>query len=437
MKTYRTVLCTPGVAALMILGFLARIPFSTLGLLLTLHTVTALHQTYLAAGFVVTASTLGTAISSPWRGRVVDSRGLRRAVVPSIIIQSATLIAAAFVSYWPLLILAFVGGLFALPVFAIVRTSLSVMVPATLRRSAFALDSVVTEFVFMIGPAMITVAALSIGTRWALVIVGASVALAGIGLAIANPPTRADQVVLPTRLPGPLQAMEEGALGRTDLLSEKRVADDLTTGAIPVIDPDTRASARRSLLTLGGLSVLIGTATASMILTATDVSIVALLRDAGAAGMIGPIITIWCAGSAIGGLSYGAMTRQFPSLWVVGALGALTIPIALVHSVPMVAAAMFVAGLACAPAITATGEEISHRVPEEARGEAMGYHGSAMTIGGAVGGPVIGAVIDAAGASAGIGLAGVIGVVVAAIGIVAMTLRRRAMRARLTARFSG
>lgn len=436
MTAYRDVLRTPGVASLLVLGFLARIPFSTLSLLLTLHAVTTLDRSYLEAGLVVTAATLGTAISSPLRGRLIDTRGLRRAVAPSIVVQSSALIAAAFVPFVPMVLLALLSGLFALPIFSIVRTSLSVLVPASSRRTAFSLDSVATEFVFMTGPAAVTVMALWIGTGPTLVIVGLAVGVAGIGLALANPPTRSDQVMLPTRLPGPLQSMEGGALAASEGLADKRFSETLTTGSIPVVDPDTRASARRGLLTLGGLAILVATATSTLILTATDVSLVAMLRDLDAAGMIGPIISIWCLGSAIGGISYGMLRSDIGSLWVVGLLGVLTIPIALVHTVPTIALACFLAGLACAPSITATGEAISHRVPEEARGEAMGWHGSAMTIGGAVGGPAIGAVIDAAGPNWGIGTAGLLGVLIAGGGIVAMRTHRSRVRHRLRERFA-
>lgn len=436
MNAYRSVLSTPQVTPLLILGFLARIPFSTLALVLTLHAVYGLGQSFLAAGLIVTASTVGTAISSPWRGRLVDRRGLRRAVIPSIIVQSTTLVVAAFVPYAALLALALIGGLFAIPVFSIVRTSLSVLVPAASRRSAFALDSVATEFVFMIGPAVATVLSFSIGTRATLVVVGLSVAVAGIGLAVADPPTRSAQVMLPAKLPGPLQSMEDAALARTEGLPDKRVAEGLTTGAIPVVDPGTRAGARRGLLTWGGLAVLIATATCSLILTATDVSLVALLQEVGEEELVGLVITIWCLGSAIGGITYGALTREIGSLWVVGLLGALTIPIALAHTVPTIALACFVAGLACAPSLTATGEAISHRVPEEARGEAMGWHGSAMTIGASVGGPAIGGIIDGWGPSWGIGTAGMLGVVIAVGGILAMSVRRARVRRRLRERFA-
>lgn len=437
MAAYRDVLRSPGVAPVLLLGFLARIPFSTLSLLFTLHAVYRLDQSYLEAGLIVTASTLGMAISSPLRGRLVDSRGLRRAVTPPIIVQSLALVAAAFVPYGALVALAFIGGLFSLPVFSIVRTSLSVLVPARMRRTAFALDSVITEVVFMIGPAAVAALAFTVGTPLLLIIVGASVAVAGLGLVIADPPTRSEQVMLPTKLPSSLQSIEDGVLARADGLGDKRTSEALTTGSIPVVDPDTRASARRQLLTLGGIALLVATATSNLILTATDLGLVALLTDLGSAHLVGLLITIWCVGSALGGIGYGALTRDIDPLWVVGALGLLTIPIAWAGSVPAIAIACFLAGLACAPSITATGEAISHRVPEEARGEAMGWHGSAMTIGGAVGGPVIGAVIDGWGASWGIAGAGLLGVAIALGGIAATRLHRARVRARLAREFTG
>ena len=152
MDAYRRVLGTGGVAPVLLLGFLARIPFSTRGLLLPLHCVRTLERSYLEAGLVVTATTVGTALSSPWRGRLVDTKGLRRAVLPSILVQSTAVVAMAFAPYEAVLLLALVGGLFGLPVWSIVRTSLSVLVPATLRRSAFARDSGLTASVSWAGP---------------------------------------------------------------------------------------------------------------------------------------------------------------------------------------------------------------------------------------------------------------------------------------------
>lgn len=56
----------------------------------------------------------------------------------------------------------------------------------------------------------------------------------------------------------------------------------------------------------------------------------------------------------------------------------------------------------------------------------MGWHGSALTVGTALGVPVVGFAIDQGSWRAGFVLAGVIGVMLAAIGLVVVTLRRHA-----------
>ena len=64
---------------------------------------------------------------------------------------------------------------------------------------------------------------------------------------------------------------------------------------------------------------------------------------------------------------------------------------ALAPSVWPLAALAFVAGLLCAPTITATVDQVTRVVPDGARGEAMGWHGSFMTAGSALGAPLAGA----------------------------------------------
>lgn len=435
MDAYRRVLALPGTTAVLLLGLLARIPFSTLGLLLTLHVVLTLERSYFEAGLIVAASTIGTTVSSPWRGRLLDRYGLRRAVIPSIVMQPLALIAASLAPYEALVLIAFVGGLFSLPVWAIVRTSLSVLVPASLRRSAFALDSMTTELVFMAGPAAITIAAISITTPTSLVIVAGLIALAGIGLLIANPPTRSTQVMLPTKLPPALAASEGAAAAQKEGFAEQRVAEDLTTGQIPVTDPHTGVSARAALLSLGGMAALVATAIGSTTITATDLSLVAILDDTGSTALIAPIMTVWCAGSLVGGFAYGATRHSIGPLWVLLALGVLSIPVAFVHNPWLLGVAVFAAGLALAPIITATSESISRRVSEEVRGEAMGWHGSAMTIGAAVGSPLFGAVIDQLGPAWGVGSAALLATAVAIAGLLATSIRRTLRRRALEDRF--
>lgn len=462
LAAYRSVLAQPRAKAVLLLGFLARFPFSATGLLLTLHCVLTLNGTFTQAGLLVTASTLGAAISSPWRGRMLDRQGLRRTLIPPIIVNAIAWTIAPHLSFAWLVPLVFLSGLFSIPVFSIVRTSLSVIVPATMRRSAYALDSVFTEFVFMTGPALATIAVYSFGSRPAMMVLAVLIVVAGLGLMWVNPPLRSDQIVLPTKLPRGLEAAEAAASRQGGQLIERQAFEDTQTGGIPIIREGlaidapagtgsatspaasgsvteaaarakhaAKSSARAHLLTWSGLSVLVTTAVGAMLLVATDVGIVAVLRELGHETLVGLVITVWCAGSAVGGLAYGAMKRDVGPLWVLLLMGLLTIPLALAHSVPMILVFAFLAGLTVAPILAATGEAISHLVPEEARGEAMGWHGSAITIGAAAGGPIFGAVIDAAGANWGFGAAGIAGASVAALGLIATQIRRRRVRRRL------
>ena len=91
----------------------------------------------------------------------------------------------------------------------------------------------------------------------------------------------------------------------------------------------------------------------------------------------------------------------------------------------------FVAGLLCAPTITATVDQASRLVPEPVLGEAMGWHGSFMTAGMALGAPLTGFAIDQVGFPAGFALVGAIGVLVALLGGAAIRTRRAWARAPL------
>jgi predicted MFS family arabinose efflux permease len=69
--------------------------------------------------------------------------------------------------------------------------------------------------------------------------------------------------------------------------------------------------------------------------------------------------------------------------------------------------------------LTATADAVSRLVPEDVRGEAMGWHGSSLTIGLAVGAPLAGAAIDGVAPWAGFAAVGLVGLLIGAFGVVA------------------
>jgi MFS family permease len=391
---YRRVLTRAGLRRAIVLGFLVRLPIFAGGVVLTLHVVSSLHRSYAAAGLVSAAATLAIAISGPWRGRLLDRIGLRRVVVPSIVVAAGCWSVAPFVAYWWLLALAALAGLFVIPTFSIIRQAVIAAVPEDDRRTAISLDSVAVELSFMIGPAAGVWAATVWPTRWVLFTIEMLGVAAGVLLWLANP------------------ALHDEA------------AEPMDDEGVPVGDV-TRVS-RSSWFRTGFLAVCLGAAAATVVLGGTDLAIVAALRDFGAQSSIGWVLAVWGFGSLLGGLVYGGLGRSISAFWLLGGLAVVTAPMALASGPASLAALSFAAGLCCAPTITATVDQVSRVVPSTARGEAMGWHGSFMTAGMALGAPLAGVAVDQRGWGAGFVVVAAIGVVVAGLGIAGTVTRGRA-----------
>jgi MFS family permease len=183
--------------------------------------------------------------------------------------------------------------------------------------------------------------------------------------------------------------------------------------------------------------ICLAAAATTLVLGGTDIAIVAALREFGAQPSIGWVLAVWGFGSLVGGLVYGGVQKSISAFWLLGGLAVVSAPMAFATGVPTLALLSFVAGLVCAPTITATVDQVSRVVPAAARGEAMGWHGSSMTGGLALGAPLAGFAIDHQGWQAGFLVVAVIGLLVALVGAAATsgraTQRRAAHRLRETA----
>jgi len=391
---YRRVLALPGVRRLTLLGVFARIPHTAMGLVLTIHVTQTLGRGYATAGLLVAALTVGMALGAPWRGRSVDRLGLRRALLPSVLAELVLWSLAPWLSLPWLLAAVVLAGALGLPVFTVVRLALSVMVPDEQRRTAFALDSVAVELSFMVGPTLGVLVAVHVSTTVALVAIGVCEALAGLALIAANPPTTSPQ------------AQQVAAREQAAGTSPGRVKVPVTATLVAVLG---------------------ATAGATIVLSGTDVSIIATLREGGHLGVTGLVLGVWAFASLLGGLVYGLLPRSIPPLVLLLALGVLTAPVGFATTPVTLSVAVLAAGFLCAPVVTATAEVVTDLVPESVRGEAMGWHGSALTSGVALGAPLAGLAIDRVGPWAGFTTVGVTGVLLALIGLLAVSTRRRVL----------
>ncbi|MCP1413345.1 MFS transporter [Paenarthrobacter sp. A20] len=428
---YKEMLSIRPVRRLLVVGMIARIPHSAAGVLLTLHIVLTLGQGYAAAGAAAAVMTIGMALGAPWRGRRVDTVGLRKALIPSVVSETVIWSIVPHVSYEWLLPLVFVGGLFTLPIFSVVRQSLGVMVEGEQRRSAFALDSIATELVFMIGPAVGAIVATSGFSAIGLTAVGISVSVAGLFLMWFNPPTRSDVACTPQesaeRAAADLVAAE-AAMVASAPAHVQEAASEMASNTSRGSALRDRVARNFTWFTVSVAALFAVAAGSGMVLSGSDVSIVGLLERGGHENEIGIVFFFWCAASVVGGLIYGSMKRSISPMLLLLGMAALTIPMGFAQDTWTLAFLSLLPGLLCAPVLSASSEKVADLVDEERRGEAMGWYGSALTAGVALGAPLAGVFIDAVGPSAGFAAIGSAGVVLCIAGLVLTSMRRRAAR---------
>lgn len=421
---YRELLSVRPIRRLLLVGMVARIPHSAAGVLLTLHIVLALGQGYAAAGAAAAVMTIGIAVGAPWRGRRVDTAGLRRALVPSVISETVIWSIVPHVPYEWLLLLVFIGGLLTLPIFSVVRQSLGVLADGEQRRTAFALDAITTEMVFMVGPAAGAVVATSGHTTAGLTVVGVSTSLAGLFLIWFNPPTRSPEQTA-DGAEEQQHAAEVAVVSAAPAHLQEAAADLLPAGTEAHIGVRGRVAHSFAWFTATVAALFAVAAGAGMVLSGSDVGIVAALETGGHQNEIGIVFLFWCAASVVGGLVYGAMHRPIPPIILLLGMAALTIPMGFATDTWTLALLSILPGLLCAPVLSAASEKVADLVAEERRGEAMGWYGSALTAGIALGSPLAGVFIDGMGPSGGFVSVGVAGVLLCLAGLALQQRRRR------------
>lgn len=393
ISPYRNVLSNRTARQVLLLGFMLRIPIFSAGVILTLHVVQTLGRSYTDAGLVAATATLAIAISGPWRGRLLDRLGLRRVVLPSLIISAICWSVAPFTGYWTLLVLSAIGGLFVVPTFSIMRQAIIAAVPDEHRRTALSVDGIVLELSFMVGPLVSVWLVSAFSTKWVLFGVEMTGVLFGIVLWWANPALRS---------------------------------------AAADAEKNAEAIPRRVWFRGMFLAICAAAAGATIVLNGSDVAIVAAMRDFGEVSHLGLVLLFWSLGSVIGGLVYGGMSRPISPFLLLLGLAATTIPMGYATNSVQLAALGVLSGIFCAPTITSTVDAVSRVVPVSARGEAMGWHGSFMTAGGALGAPLGGVAIDRWAFTGGFWVVSLIGVAIALVGGFIVVTRRRMSRSDLT-----
>ncbi len=367
---YRRVLGARGVLTFAVSSLLGRLigGMAPIGLVLYVQ-----HQvgSFAAAGAAAAAFTIGLGLTGPLLARLVDDHG-RVVIVPAALVSSLALtvlvvLGGADAAPWALVAVAGVAGFATPPLGGVVRHRLPDLVAAADLPTAYAVDSILIELMFITGPLLAGLLAVTVGPADGLVVAAAISLFGAAWFARQLPPHYVD----PDAAPRP----RGGAL------------------ASPAI----------RLLVLGGLPV-------GATFGALDVALPAFGVVHGSAALGGPFAAALAFGSLLGGVAYGARPRALGTprrslLRLSAAQAALVLPLLIGPAVPAMFVLAALAGICVAPLISVRTELVRELLPSGTGAEAFTWTTLSIAVGASAGSAIAGPLVEAGGWRAGIALA--------------------------------
>jgi len=366
LSTYRRALALPGAWQFSLTGFVARLPIAMVGLGIVLFISTRTGSYALAgimsAAFQVSAAA-GAIVTSRWTDRVGQHRLLPW--LASVNALALVGFVAAVELGAPVVVQALVvaiAGAAQPSIGSMVRARWAAAAPDADRlRSAFALESIIDELIFSLGPLITAFLAFQIALPLPL-LAGAAIGLAG-GIALAL-----------QRRTQPRPTADSGAVH------------------------EHRGSALRQP---GLILVVIGALGIGGVFGSYEVAVVAFAGDRDASAASGLILGVWAFGSMLGGIVFGAQHWRLPLprqvMVLSGVLALVLVPAPFVGTLPVLAVTTFLSGAAVAPALIANFSLTERLVPSNLLTEGLTWTNSGLALGFSAGTTVSGFVIDAYG----------------------------------------
>ena len=357
-------LARPGASRLLGTAVVARLPqgMSSLATLLLVHGVTG---SYAAAGIAVGMSAFIGALSIPLQGRLVDRLGIARVIGPAAVAEALAFVLLGVLGHAragavELIAAAALVGAFQPPIAPVVRAALRDMFDDhAVRESAFALEAVLQEIIWVSGPLVITVL-----------------------ITLASPATSVFA----------LAAI--GLLGTVAFL----------TSPLLRTAPDEQADDQphRSALRSADLRwLLMPVALMGFGLGCLDVGIPSIALHLGSRPASGILLAICSFGSMVGGLRYGMLKSRSSTgtryVRLLFANAIFLLPYLLARSIAECAACSFIAGLAIAPAFSCQYSVAGRVILPGSEHEAFSWILSALIAGAATGSALSGIAVSSIG----------------------------------------
>ena len=375
-SSYSVVLRLPHARPLVLASLVGRLAFAT-GPLSVVLFVQEETGSLAQAGAASAAIALASGLLAPVRGRLVDRLGQRRCLPPMALAFAAALGGVvAFAGPGPTAVAATVGlaaaaGAATPPLGASMRVLwVSLVGQGPRLQTAYALDAVLDELLFVVGP-LVAGAVATLYEPAAGVLATGGLAVAGTLGFVASPVSRAQSG---SQVAATGRAGWAGALGRPGM--------------------------RTLALSLAGVGAAIGI---------WEIGLVGAAREAGSPESASLALAAWAAASALGGLWYGSRTWRRPTGQRYLALLALLVlaaaPMAASGSFLALGAMVAVVGLVLAPLESSAYVLAAELAPPGTLTESGTWMTTAINVTAALGLAVAGPLVDRAGVSATLAIA--------------------------------
>lgn len=367
LSPYRNVLATPGARLWSLAGFVARMPISMVTLAIVLL-IAGRTGSYGLAGTVSASYMVVTSASGPILARLIDAWGQARVLLPGAVGFALGLVGliVSVEQSWstpvPHLFAAFAGACYP-PVGACVRARWAASLGESAGlHTAYSLEAVVDEAIFMAGPVIVTVLATAVNETLGVAVVIVFALVGGTWLASMR-----------STEPTPRRSNRTGS-----------VADSMGWGWL-------------SMLVLA--AICLGTLFGS-----TEVVTVAFAQEHGHRGLAGALLAVWAGGSLIAGIITGSVQWRATALrrYRIGALAmaCVMLPLPFVGGIPLLAVVLFLAGFAISPTLVACVSLVQSHVPASRLTEGITWVMTGVGLGIAPGAAIAGRLVDEYGASA-------------------------------------
>jgi predicted MFS family arabinose efflux permease len=364
LRTYRAVFRAPGSAAFAAAGFVMRMPIAIypIGLVLI---VSARTGHYGFAGVASAVYIAGGIPGAPLLSRLVDHYGQRALLIPSTAVHVAAVIVLAVLLEsgapdWTLLPPIFLAGFAYMSVGSLIRARWSLALAGRPEMAtAYSLESILDEVIFVIGPLVATLIATNVDP---VIVLYVSIAL-----------------------------VTAGALW---LASQRRTQPPAHPAGSPR-HPSALRSKGIPLLTVA--TVFMG-----VVFAGAELSMIAFCGQHGHRSLSGLVVALFAGGSGVAGFVYGARTWRQTVLWRFrlqsAVFGILPLLFLIPRNVPVLAVCSFVVGLAIAPMLITSFALVERLVPGPALTEGLSWVLTGLNVGYGAGAAVVGAIADAHGA---------------------------------------